>query len=71
MAVFESLESGSSRNGEMLVTGKISISQSFKDCADISQVSDSKKTRDCLRVLVGNSLDERVKLIELDYQPSV
>ena len=52
VAVFESLEFGSLRNGEMLVTGKIVISQSFKYCADISQVSDFKKTRDCLKVLV-------------------
>jgi|SRR5450432_2209754 hypothetical protein len=55
------------KDGKMLVTGKIRCLA----CPTVltNKVSGSGEIRDKLRLLVRGHLDEKVSLLELDYQP--
>lgn len=65
----EELESGDlgTGNGKMLVTGEFNDQVRFS--VNFVEVSASEKIRDDVRIIVRSYLDEKVRLIELDYQP--
>ncbi len=65
----EELELGDLRtgNGEMLVTGEFNDQWWFS--VNSIKVSASEGIRDDIRIIVRSYLDEKVRLMELDYQP--
>ena len=65
----EELESGrlGRGNGKMLVTGEFNDQLWFS--VNLVEVSASEKIRDDLRIIVRSYLNEKVRLLELDYQP--
>lgn len=69
MTIEEELESGKlgTGNGKILVTGEFNDQLWFS--VNLVEVSASEKIRDDLRIIVRSYLDEKVRLLELDYQP--
>ena len=63
---------GKRERGEMLVTGKKAVTSHPHNVMElmIVIVSANEETRDKLRDLVQANLDKKVRLLELEFQPS-